>query len=247
MKFSIKVLFSKCDQIRKKKRIWSHLLKKSLRGKLIFCTVLHEVSDSVKQMNMTKGPNFIYSEKRLSRAKLVLIMWTQDGFKHIFLTFLFFFFFFFRYWQRKWLTLIKRLFCICSRKWLEWPKPVSLIEYTILNFYITSTRDGCSKTHWFIFYPVKNSWTIALLPNDKKIESYKFFRNTMHFYILGVLGRGNLTFLSPQGWWSHMSKQIILKRCLYGILPCGSMIHNLIFPGSVATEREIITVVWIHK
>ena len=40
-------------------------------GKLIFCTVLHEVVDSVKQMNLTKGPNFIYSEKRLSRAKLV--------------------------------------------------------------------------------------------------------------------------------------------------------------------------------
>ena len=165
MKFSIKVLFSKCDQIRKKKRIWSHFLKKSLMGKLIFCKVLHEVIDSVKQMNLTKGPNFIYSEKRLSRAKLVLIMWTQDGFKHVFLTFLFFFFF--RYWQRKWLTLTKRLFSICSRKWLEWPKPVSLIEYSILNFYITSTRDGCSKTHWFNFYPVKNSWTIVLLPNDK--------------------------------------------------------------------------------
>ena len=30
MKFSIKDFFSKCDQIRRKLRIWSHLLKKSL-------------------------------------------------------------------------------------------------------------------------------------------------------------------------------------------------------------------------
>ena len=30
MKFSIKDFLSKCDQIRRKLRIWSHLLKKSL-------------------------------------------------------------------------------------------------------------------------------------------------------------------------------------------------------------------------
>ena len=30
MKFSIKDFFSKCDQIRRKLQIWSHLLKKSL-------------------------------------------------------------------------------------------------------------------------------------------------------------------------------------------------------------------------
>ena len=39
MKFSIKVLFSKCDQIRRKLRIWSHLLKKSLTENFIFCAV----------------------------------------------------------------------------------------------------------------------------------------------------------------------------------------------------------------
>ena len=37
MKFSIKDFFSKCDQIRRKLRIWSHLLKKSLN--FIFCAV----------------------------------------------------------------------------------------------------------------------------------------------------------------------------------------------------------------
>ena len=40
MKFSIKGLFSKCDQIRRKLRIWSHLLKKSFMEKFNFCAVL---------------------------------------------------------------------------------------------------------------------------------------------------------------------------------------------------------------
>ena len=39
MKFSIKDFFSKCDQIRKKLQIWSHLLKKSLMENFIFCVL----------------------------------------------------------------------------------------------------------------------------------------------------------------------------------------------------------------
>ena len=39
MKFSIKDLFSKCDQIRIFLRIWSHLLKKYLMENFIFCVV----------------------------------------------------------------------------------------------------------------------------------------------------------------------------------------------------------------
>ena len=39
MKFSIKNFSSKCDQIRRKLRIWSHLLKKSLMENIIFCAV----------------------------------------------------------------------------------------------------------------------------------------------------------------------------------------------------------------
>ena len=38
-KFPIKDFFSKCDQIRRKLRIWSHLLKKSLMGNFIFCAM----------------------------------------------------------------------------------------------------------------------------------------------------------------------------------------------------------------
>ena len=39
MKFSIKDFFSKCGQIRRKMRIWSHLLKKSLTKNFIFWAV----------------------------------------------------------------------------------------------------------------------------------------------------------------------------------------------------------------
>ena len=39
MKFFIKDFFSKYDQIRRKLRIWSHLLKKSLMENFIFCAV----------------------------------------------------------------------------------------------------------------------------------------------------------------------------------------------------------------
>ena len=42
-KFSIKDFFSKCDQIHRKSRIYSHLLKKSLMENFIFSTVHHKV------------------------------------------------------------------------------------------------------------------------------------------------------------------------------------------------------------
>ena len=39
MEFSIKDFLSKCDKIRRKLQIWSHLLKKSLIENCIFCAV----------------------------------------------------------------------------------------------------------------------------------------------------------------------------------------------------------------
>ena len=39
MKFSIKNFFSKCDQMRRKLRNWSHLLRKPLIESFIFCAV----------------------------------------------------------------------------------------------------------------------------------------------------------------------------------------------------------------
>ena len=38
--FPLRIFFSKCDQIRRKVRIFSHLLKKSLMENLIFCAVI---------------------------------------------------------------------------------------------------------------------------------------------------------------------------------------------------------------
>ena len=40
MKFFFIDYFSKCDQIRKKLRIWSHLLQKSWMENFIFCAVI---------------------------------------------------------------------------------------------------------------------------------------------------------------------------------------------------------------
>ena len=39
MKFSIMDFFSKYEQIHRKLRIWSYLLKKSLRENFIFCAI----------------------------------------------------------------------------------------------------------------------------------------------------------------------------------------------------------------
>ena len=46
IKFSIKDFFSKCDQIRRKLRIWSHLLKKFLMENFVFlcCVNIHVVT-----------------------------------------------------------------------------------------------------------------------------------------------------------------------------------------------------------
>ena len=44
MKFSIKDFFSKCDQLRKKLRTWSNLLKKSLMKNFIFYAVWLSIS-----------------------------------------------------------------------------------------------------------------------------------------------------------------------------------------------------------
>ena len=44
----MKNFFSKCDQIRRKLRIWSHLLKKSLVTNFIFCAAMsmsHHVNE----------------------------------------------------------------------------------------------------------------------------------------------------------------------------------------------------------
>ena len=49
MKFSTKDFFSKCDQIRRNLRIWSHLLKKSLMENFIFCAVYEQYLTPLKK------------------------------------------------------------------------------------------------------------------------------------------------------------------------------------------------------
>ena len=56
MNLSIKDFFSKCDQIRSFLRIWSHLLKKSLMEKFIFCAVAGFSTFSWKMAGKTRQP-----------------------------------------------------------------------------------------------------------------------------------------------------------------------------------------------
>ena len=57
MKFSIKNLFSKCDQIRSFFQIWSHFLKKSLMENFIFCAVLPKRLCFLFKSNIDRVPN----------------------------------------------------------------------------------------------------------------------------------------------------------------------------------------------
>ena len=51
MKFSIKYFFSKCDQIRRRLRIWSHLLKKFLIENFTFCAVSFHITTRLYKKN----------------------------------------------------------------------------------------------------------------------------------------------------------------------------------------------------
>ena len=54
MRSSIKNFSSKSDQIRKKLRIWSHLMKKSLMQNFIFCAVLQLVYENLFHRGVIK-------------------------------------------------------------------------------------------------------------------------------------------------------------------------------------------------
>ena len=60
MKFSIKDFSSKCDRIRRKLRIWSHLLKKSSMENLDFCAVGVKKSRRVTDIKAVRE-NFVTS------------------------------------------------------------------------------------------------------------------------------------------------------------------------------------------
>ena len=78
MRFSIKDFFSKNDQIRRKLRIWSHLLKKSLNENFIFCAVDSEYSSLMfKWIRLWKAANSQqnYVKKVLYDDPFALMIW----------------------------------------------------------------------------------------------------------------------------------------------------------------------------
>ena len=62
IKLSIKDFFSKCDQIRRKLRIWSNLLKKPLMENFIVCAVMMKFSMTIQHHNINVHHKY-FSEK----------------------------------------------------------------------------------------------------------------------------------------------------------------------------------------
>ena len=58
MKFSIKDFFGKCEQIHRKLRVWSHLLKKPLMENFIFCAVFNTFI-TILEYDEYLGSNFL--------------------------------------------------------------------------------------------------------------------------------------------------------------------------------------------
>ena len=71
MKFSIKDFFSKCDQIRRKLRIWSHLLKKSLMENFIFCAVIKAMFEFIRKVFFTAMTFFSFNVLNVNSLKCI--------------------------------------------------------------------------------------------------------------------------------------------------------------------------------
>ena len=76
MKFAIKNFFSKCDQICRKLRIWSHLLKNYLMGNFIFCAVIptKDVRQDEKNYKYDSLPLHRSDFSRAFTAKMISAM-----------------------------------------------------------------------------------------------------------------------------------------------------------------------------
>ena len=82
LKFPIKDSFSKCDQIRRKLGIWSHLLKKSLMENFIFCAVFEtDYWDTLQLMSRlvhwmkSSNEDEIKSSKNIETSQKKMRMW----------------------------------------------------------------------------------------------------------------------------------------------------------------------------
>ena len=76
MKFFIKDLFSKCNQIRTSPRIWSNILKKSLMKNFIFFAVIKLKFPRVGLDE--KGGVFIINFEHISHLVLVFLLLTLN-------------------------------------------------------------------------------------------------------------------------------------------------------------------------
>ena len=74
MEFSIKDLSSKCDQIRRKLRIWSHLLERSIMENLIFCAVYFQMT----KPKIIKYRNYEHIDNNEFRNKLIRTLSSND-------------------------------------------------------------------------------------------------------------------------------------------------------------------------
>ena len=74
MKFFIKDLLSKYYQIRKKLRIWSHLLKKSLMENFIFCAVKKQRVASSLELSLEKSLDRDVFKDSLKSKDYILIL-----------------------------------------------------------------------------------------------------------------------------------------------------------------------------
>ena len=72
VKFSIMDFFSKCEQNRRKLRIWSHLLKKSLMENFIFCAVATDVFFHFGNTWYCSNKTVILSLSRFLSSRLIL-------------------------------------------------------------------------------------------------------------------------------------------------------------------------------
>ena len=78
MKFFIKSFFSKCDKIRRKLRIWSHLLKKSLMENFIFCAV-YSINIRKIHMKYSNDSNEVFLSLSIHREFYLLRMLVKIG------------------------------------------------------------------------------------------------------------------------------------------------------------------------
>ena len=74
MKFCVKDFFCKCDQIHRKLRIWSRLLKKSLMEYFNFCAV--QIQTQVKSYRLLSRENV---RNCLGRIQWLVFIWLEGG------------------------------------------------------------------------------------------------------------------------------------------------------------------------